>query len=92
MKNKKEDYLLDFSFNSLNKLENKVTKLYEKDPEAVSELHVDLVSMVISRMIIRGWDKNELIKFTTEMVEDAANDLIEFETVESGHNVISMRS
>jgi len=92
MKNKKEDYLLDFSFNSLNKLENKVTKLYEKDPEAVSELHVDLVSMVISRMIIRGWDKNELIKFTTEMVEDAANDLIEFETAESGHNVISIRS
>ena len=92
MKNKKEDYLLDFSFNSLNKLENKVIKLYEKDPEAVSELHVDLVSMVISRMIIRGWDKNELIKFTTEMVEDAANDLIEFETAESGHNVISIRS
>jgi len=90
MKNIKEVSVLDIVAESLDELDTKVDAIFQKDSEAWMKCNIDLLSFVIGRMIMTGWNKKELIEFTTEIAEDAANDLIEFEMEDTGHNVISL--
>jgi hypothetical protein len=90
MKNIKEISVLDVIAESLDELDTKVDAIFQKDSEAWMQCQTDLLSLVIGRMIMTGWNKKELIEFTTEIAGDAANDLIEFEMEDSSHNVISI--
>ena len=70
---------MDFTYLSLDELESQVVPLFpnEKDPEGF--FHMDLLDALSFRMIINGWDKEELLEFFTERVEDAIDNIAEWD-------------
>ena len=80
MNNKtKESSIMDFTYLSLDELESQVVPLFpnEKDPEGF--FHMYLIGALPFRMIINGWDKEELLKFFTARVEDAIDNIAEWD-------------
>ena len=80
MNNKtKESSIMDFTHLSLAELESQVVPLFpnEKDPEGF--FHMDLLGALSFRMIINGWDKEELLEFFTARVEDAIDNIAEWD-------------
>ena len=45
-------------------------------------LHMDLLGALPFRMIMNGWDKEELLEFFTAQVEDAIDNIAEFDAEE----------
>ena len=83
MNNKtKESSIMDFTYLSLDELESQVVPLFpnEKDPEGF--FHMDLLGALPFRMIINGWDKEELLELFAEMVDDATDNIAEFDAEE----------
>ena len=83
MNNKtKESSIMDFTYLSLNELESQVVPLFpnEKDPEGF--FHMDLLGALPFRMIMNGWDKEELLELFAEMVDDATDNIAEFDAEE----------
>jgi hypothetical protein len=80
MNNKtKESSIMDFTYLSLDELESQVVPLFpnEKDPEGF--FHMDLLGALPFRMIVNGWDKEELLEFFTARVEDAIDNIAEWD-------------
>jgi hypothetical protein len=75
----KESSIMDFTYLSLDELESQVVPLFpnEKDPEGF--FHMDLLGALPFRMIINGWDKEKLLEFFAEMVDDATDNIAEFD-------------
>jgi len=75
----KESSIMDFTYLSLDELESQVVPLFpnKKDPEGL--FHMDLLGALPFRMIINGWDKEELLKFFTARVEDAIDNIAEWD-------------
>ncbi len=75
----KESSIMDFTYLSLDELESQVVPLFpnEKDPEGF--FHMDLLGALSFRMIINGWDKEELLEFFTARVEDAIDNIAEWD-------------
>ena len=78
-KKTKESSIMDFTYLSLDELESQVVPLFpnEKDPEGF--FHMDLLGALPFRMIMNGWDKEELLEFFAEMVDDATDNIAEFD-------------
>ena len=81
-KKTKESSIMDFTYLSLDELESQVVPLFpnEKDPEGF--FHMDLLGALSFRMIINGWDKEELLEVFTARVEDAIDNIAEFDAEE----------
>ena len=78
-KKTKESSIMDFTYLSLDELESQVVPLFpnEKDPEGF--FHMDLLGALPFRMIVNGWDKEELLEFFTARVEDAIDNIAEWD-------------
>jgi len=78
----KESSIMDFTYLSLDELESQVVPLFpnEKDPEGF--FHMDLLGALPFRMIMNGWDKEELLELFAEMVDDATDNIAEFDAEE----------
>ena len=81
-KKTKESSIMDFTYLSLDELESQVVPLFpnEKDPEGF--FHMDLLGALPFRMIMNGWDKEELLELFAEMVDDATDNIAEFDAEE----------
>ena len=66
MKNTKEVSVLDVVAESLDELDTKVDAIFQKDSEAWMQCQKYILSLVIGRLIMTGWNTKELIAFTTE--------------------------
>ena len=75
----KKDSILDFTYISLDKLEDKVVSLFTKDEYPEKFFHMQLLGALPFRMISNGWSKEELLEFFTEMTNDAFTLLKELE-------------
>ena len=67
----KRSSVLDFTYLSLDELESEVVKLFPKDKFPEGKLHIDLLSALPFRMMCSGWEKEELLEFFKDNLDDA---------------------
>ena len=78
----KRSSVLDFTYLSLNELEDKVVKLFPKREHPLEAMHYCLFDAVIFRFVSNGYTKKELIEILTDEVKYSLKILKEIEDEE----------
>jgi len=72
----------DFTYASIEKLEDRFAKTFPNEECAVSSFHLELLCLTPFRLMAHGWTKEELLEFFTDKLDYARDTLAEFEKEE----------
>ena len=75
----KERSVLDFTYLSLEELEEEVKRIFPNTECAECSFHLELLSAIPFSMMCHGWTKEELLEVFSIQLNDAQNYLTELE-------------
>lgn len=87
-KKTKESSVMDFTYLSLNELEDEVARTFPNEECAECSFHLDLLGALPFRLMHHGWTKDEVLEFFIEQVNDASDLLLELEQEDKEKEVV----